>query len=519
MSDDPFAAFTKNTTDPKKSAEDPFAAFSVKPAAATSVGASPFAAFNVPASKASAGSADPFSAFSSSSSSSPVADPFAAFAPKSDPFAPKSNAFDPKSSALDLFAGLGPAKPPAPTKDSIDTIAAGTRTPPRIPVVPVASRTPPAELFPPMTGLSKGGSPSRSSYESPMDSARSSPSMGSQPSNMSMSSADQFDPFAAVSVTTPPVSKPLDLFAAVPVAPSRPIPQEPPVKSQRPPIPIKAEKPVEKPAKGALNLANFISPKKIGSGDSAGGASEDRSENEESPVARQARVKRMELTTRAYTGSRTVIEGKVSGPFWTSHVFFDLFIEGRRNAVFTQDYDGDSHPVRRLRNSLHYAHASISSQLDLFKDSSAASPIPGVTVEVLRCLYEGVSLMDKFPFAGEPQSVYTFLEHFMPRLRGLRVGEFLLYPCCYSVDSKPFVMILVVSKVVEGSESDYSVCIVNTQDASGALGYHPSKVDVHTGELRKNLGMALGCLHNSKVLNTAFWYAPTSSLCTPHTLY
>jgi hypothetical protein len=210
------------------------------------------------------------------------------------------------------------------------------------------------------------------------------------------------------------------------------------------------------------------------------------------------------MQSRDYSGPRSKLAGKVTGPFWAQHTFFDAFIGEKRNTFMSKDYDGDAHPLRRLRNSLHMLHEAIASQIDVFT-SNLEQKLSGFTKQLLTALYEATVLFDQVPFTQDPGAILAYLMLFTTRIKCLHPNEFAFFPCSWTNDGVPCATVVVVFRCSDDTESDFTVAIVNCDDKSGGLDYHPSKVDVHTGAVLKNLSLEVTGVANEKVFSTAYW--------------
>jgi hypothetical protein len=285
-----------------------------------------------------------------------------------------------------------------------------------------------------------------------------------------------------------------------------------PPKLAKPALPIKTQKPASTPS--VILASNFKfalkSESKYTANDpesSDGLASKTTSERivYGTEVAGKASAKRRsEMTCVEYRGPKSAVAGKITGPFWTHHAFFDVFIGEKRSKFLAKDYDGDMHPIRRLRNSFHFLHQSLITQLNLFNSKHVPNAAAFV-LSLTSALYEATFLFERFPFTGDAQSIYSFLDHFMPRLRSLRAQEFIIFPSSWTADNKVYSTAVIVAKVSEGTDADFKVTIVNTQDKSGGIDFHAPSIDTQSGAVLRSSCLELPTVRNDKLLNSTFW--------------
>lgn len=580
-SDDPFAAFTNtnskasgakgSTPGALNASADPFAAFTTPTQSSTPV--DPFAAFSSAPMPKTSSAPDPFAFPSKVSASS---DPFATFSstasqPSATLMQPASQPIrSPQVTAGDPFAGVpvvSPySKPSRPTAadngtgglvESESTAKASSTRGSFVNSAPTIVRPPSATVASAsgdLLGMSSMPTPPASSSSSnPFSNTQSDDPFSSNISSSSaipVSTGDGFisppsKPEGTRKVSTAiPASASSASFVEEPTQTVRPVAKsssadalrsmeapaftapklEPPPKVLRTPVSGRNDRAGSLVGGNKERLGPIIASKFSSSGDEFSSpetgkfGSEDRNE---SPVVRAKRNKRTEHLCRDYTGPKTQLSGKTTGPFWTQHAFFDLFIGEKKSRYLARNVDSDMHPIHQLRNSMHFVHAAISSQLELFQAISVQN-LPSFATNALSALYEACNLLDRYPLSPDPTAVLLFLDYFIPRMRALRLHEFLFFPCTWytsldfpsplgfkflfrTSEGKVFAILLVIMKTSEGTDANYSVAAVNTQENSGGLDFHAVRIDADSGEALRNLSLEINFINNEKILNAPFW--------------
>ena len=449
MSDDPFAAFTADVSKKGVTRDDPFSILNTS----SSGGTDPFASFSAPTVSSVPKPQDSFDPFGLPTKGSGENDPFSAFKPAAgvDPFAASNISSDPFGQIA--MTSIETSAPPVVDPFSMQSEMAGLLSKSaQISVRPTVVEPSKSHFSSsnidsdPFSGIEKNldpfaaiALPKTSSSVGNIHTSKSVDSSIDRPADLALRSSPVARPRASVGASVDAVAVgerfdpprnpdggPAQLSRSTP-------PMSPPqVKLlTKPPPPPKAEKPAK------ILASNFTSkpspPPPVDKSISRTAPPLDVADSDpEGP--QQPKKNRQTMRHGAYSGPKTYSSDKSTGPFWRQHAFFDIFIGMPRSQFISDDPDSSLHPVRRIRNMCHTMHTAISSQISCFS-SSLVPIIPAVTKSILTALYEATILFDLFPYPLDPASIYAFLNHFIVRLRGMRLSEFLLFPCSWTAEN------------------------------------------------------------------------------------
>jgi hypothetical protein len=213
---------------------------------------------------------------------------------------------------------------------------------------------------------------------------------------------------------------------------------------------------------------------------------------------------------------------------WTKPYFADLFtkpyFDDSGDAAKSQSVANIRQSIRTVRDSLF--------RMVTDKDSFMEERYSSMVARALELFDSGCEIFDKFPSrSGDNEKLYTFIEFFMQRVRGMPVGSVLLIPVGWLTESgmektifnnltghvnKPpsgstlgteCAAVLILHRSRETAHrKDFNVTIVNTNNVpDSGFDYHAVKIDPTDGSLLHNLSFAFHNIENERIFNTSFW--------------
>ncbi|CAM9179352.1 unnamed protein product, partial [Ectocarpus fasciculatus] len=108
----------------------------------------------------------------------------------------------------------------------------------------------------------------------------------------------------------------------------------------------------------------------------------------------------------------------------------------------------------------------------------------------------------------------------MTRVNFLGGGDVLLCPVVFSTDNgEDSGLLVLLRRESVGTETDYSLSIVNTHGGAGGLDYHPMAADGTDGSLLRAMSFTLRGISNHKIKNSMFWFLVFKCAIQPNPKY
>ena len=219
---------------------------------------------------------------------------------------------------------------------------------------------------------------------------------------------------------------------------------------------------------------------------------------------------------------------KDQSPIWTKPYFADLFTK-----AYFEDKDdvAKSQSVANIRQSIRTIRDSLF-RMVTDKDSFMETRYSAMVGKALELFDSGCEIFDRFPSrSGDNDKLFSFIDFFMQRVRGMPVGSVLLVPVGWLTESgmqktvlnnltgnanKPpagstlgteCAAVLILHRCKGTADNkDFNVTIVNTNNVpDSGIEYHAVKIDPVDGSLLHNLSFEFRNIDNDRVYNTSFW--------------
>ena len=238
--------------------------------------------------------------------------------------------------------------------------------------------------------------------------------------------------------------------------------------------------------------------------------------------------------TKAFTARPVAAQGsafnrrKDQSPIWSKSYFADLFTK----AYFDDATDiSKSQSIANVRQSIRTVRDSLF-RMVTDKESFLETRYSAMVSRALELFDSGCEIFEKFPSrSGDNDKLYSFIDFFMQRVRGMPVGGVLLVPLGWltetgvekslynnvtgggnkapagsSLGTECAAVVILSRHRGTAEEKDFNVTIVNTNNIpDSGFDYHAVKIDPTDGALLHNLSFELRNIENERIYNTAFW--------------
>lgn len=194
-----------------------------------------------------------------------------------------------------------------------------------------------------------------------------------------------------------------------------------------------------------------------------------------------------------------------SNPVWRSFLFMDMFADYNLDQIMSDTSSVRSTSlVGRMRNSFNLLQRALGYVPEEDHDSDDMKYVIG---HAKKTFDDAVQLCDRIPFkCCDPNGFFVFLSAFMTRVNFLGGGDVLLCPVVFSTDNgEDSGLLVLLRRESVGTETDYSLSIVNTHGGAGGLDYHPMAADGTDGSLLRAMSFTLRGISNHKIKNSMFW--------------
>jgi hypothetical protein len=219
---------------------------------------------------------------------------------------------------------------------------------------------------------------------------------------------------------------------------------------------------------------------------------------------------------------------KDESAIWTKPYFADLFTK-----PYFEDKDdvSKSQSVANVRQSIRIIRDALF-RMVTDKDSFMETRYSSMVAKALELFDSGCEIFDRFPSrSGDNDKLFSFIDFFMQRVRGMPVGSVLLVPVGWLTESgmqktvfnnltgntnKPppgstlgteCAAVLILHRCKGTADNkDFNVTIVNTNNVpDSGIDYHAVKIDPVDGSLLHNISFEFRNIDNERVYNTSFW--------------
>jgi hypothetical protein len=207
----------------------------------------------------------------------------------------------------------------------------------------------------------------------------------------------------------------------------------------------------------------------------------------------------------------------ISTPIWYQPFFLDMYADEYKSKFVPKDTHATTSGIKRMHVALHAVRISLmrvnpDDQLDGLRE---------ILQHSLRVFTEACDMCERIPAkSGDHNKFWSFLATFVVRVKTLAESESLVVPVCWPyADGKEHAVLIVVTKFRKGTDSDYSLAVINTGDGERGLDRHAVTVDNEDGNILRNLSFQLVNIPNERITNTAFWLLMFKSTVQPNPKY